>query len=138
MTTIDVHFHVVPFGFLEALHRDDFRAAVEVETLPDRDVLLFHAPQGTAVEPNVLVRPHQYDASILLRAMDARRLDAAAVSPPPELFLYWAKLDLGERIARIMNDGMAQLARAHRTGSCPSPLLQCRIPIERCTNCIGP
>jgi hypothetical protein len=39
MTTIDVHFHVVPFGFLEDLRRDDFRAAVEVETLPDRDVL---------------------------------------------------------------------------------------------------
>ena len=113
MTTIDVHFHVVPSGFLEALRRDDFRAAVEVETLPDRDVLLFHAPQGTAVEPNVSVRPHQYDASILLRAMDARGLDAAAVSPPPELFLYWAKVDLGERIARTMNDGMAQLARAH-------------------------
>jgi hypothetical protein len=100
MTTIDVHFHVVPFGFLEALRRDDLRAAVEVETLPDRDALVFHAPQGTAVEPNVSVWPHQYDASILLRAMDARRLDAAAVSPPPELFMYWANVDLGERIAR--------------------------------------
>ena len=87
MTTIDVHFHVVPFGFLEALRRDDFRAAVEVEMLPDRDALVFHAPQGTAVEPNVSVRPHQYDVSIWLRAMDARRLDAAAVSPPPELFM---------------------------------------------------
>jgi len=50
---------------------------------------------------------------MLLAALDARRLDAAAVSPPPELLLYWASPETGERIARIMNDGMAQLARAH-------------------------
>ena len=113
MTTIDMHFHAVPLGFLEALRRGDFRTAVESHALPDRDVLIFHAPHGTAVEPDVSVQPHQYDERTLLRAMDARRLDAAAVSPPPELFLYWATPDTGERIARTMNDGMAQLASAH-------------------------
>jgi aminocarboxymuconate-semialdehyde decarboxylase len=113
MTAIDVHFHVVPYGFLEALRRGEFRAAVEAETLTDRDNLVFHAPPNIAVEPNVSVRSHQYDEHHLLRAMNARRLDAAAVSPPPELFLYWAKPDLGRHIARTMNDGMAQLARAH-------------------------
>ncbi len=113
MTTIDVHFHVVPYGFLEALRRGDFRAAVEAQTLSDRDALVFHAPPTTAIEPNVSVRSHQYDERDLLGAMDARRLDAAAISPPPELFLYWAKSELGGRIARTMNDGMAALARAH-------------------------
>lgn len=83
MTTIDVHFHVVPYGFLEALRRGDFRAAVEAQTLSDRDALVFHAPPTTAIEPNVSVRSHQYDERDLLGAMDARRLDAAAISPPP-------------------------------------------------------
>lgn len=96
MTSIDIHFHVVPLGFLEALRRGDFHTAVESQALPDRDVLIFHAPHGTAVEPDVSVGPHQYDERSLLRAMDARRLDAAAVSPPPELFLYWATPDTGD------------------------------------------
>jgi aminocarboxymuconate-semialdehyde decarboxylase len=113
MTTIDVHFHVVPYGFLEALRRGDFRTTVEAETRADRDSLVFHAPPNIAVEPNVSIRSHQYDERDLLRAIGARRLDAAAISPPPELFLYWAKPELGGRIARTMNDGMAQLARAH-------------------------
>jgi hypothetical protein len=74
MTTIDIHFHVVPLGFLEALRRGDFHTAVESHGLPDRDVLIFHAPHGTAVESDVSVRPHQYDQRSLLRAMDARRI----------------------------------------------------------------
>lgn len=113
MTAIDIHFHIVPRPFLDALRRGDLRAAVEVETLDDRDTLIFHAPPDIVVEPDLAIRSRQYDERSLLGAMDARRLDAAAVSPPPELFLYWASPELGERIARTMNDGMAQLARAH-------------------------
>jgi aminocarboxymuconate-semialdehyde decarboxylase len=113
MNTIDIHFHVVPFQFLEALRAGELRAAAEVETQRDRDALIFHAPSDIVLEPGASVRAHLYDEHMLLAALDARRLDAAAVSPPPELLLYWASPELGERIARIMNDGMAQLARAH-------------------------
>lgn len=113
MPAIDIHFHIVPFSFVEAMRRGELRGAVEVDTQPDRDAMIFHAPPEIVVEQVTSVRPYQYDAEILLAAMDARRLDAAAVSPPPELFLYWATPELGELISRTMNDGMAQLARAH-------------------------
>lgn len=130
MTTIDVHFHIVPFGFVEALRRGEFQTAVEAQMLPDRDVLMFHAPHGTAVEPDVSVRAHQYDERTLLHAMDARRLDAAAVSPPPELFLYWAEPDVGERIARTMNDGMAELAGAFPDRFLPLATLPMQDPVR--------
>jgi len=113
MSAIDIHFHIVPFPFLEALRAGELCPAVEVETRRDRDDLVFHAPPDIVVEPEISVRPHQYDERTLLAALDARRLDAVAVSPPPELLLYWASPELGERIAQIMNNGMAQLTRAH-------------------------
>lgn len=128
MNAIDIHFHMVPFPFLEALRAGELRAAVEVETHRDRDALVFHALPDIVVEPEISVRPHQYDERALLAALDARRLDAAAVSPPPELLLYWASPELGERIARIMNDGMAQLARAHRGRFLPLATLPMQDP----------
>jgi hypothetical protein len=40
-------------------------------------------------------------------------LDAAAIGPPPTLFFYWAAPDLGERIARVLNDGISAPVWAH-------------------------
>jgi aminocarboxymuconate-semialdehyde decarboxylase len=125
-TAIDIHFHIVPRAFLDAMRRGDLRPVVEVETLVDRDVLIFHAPPGIAIEPNASVRPSQYDERRLLEALDTRRLDAATVSPPPELFLYWAPPDLGLRIARTMNDAMAQLATIHPNRFLPL----CTLPMQ--------
>jgi len=113
MNAIDIHFHTVPLPFLEALRAGELSPFVEVKTQRDRDDLVFHAPPDIVVEPEISVRPRQYDERTLLVALDTRRLDAAAVSPPPELLLYWTSPELGERIAQIMNDGMAQFARAH-------------------------
>ncbi len=113
MPAIDIHFHIVPRPFLEALRRGDLSAIVEVTTLADRDALFFHAPPHIVIEPDLAIRPRQYDEATLLAAMAARQLDAAAVSSPPEFFLNWATPELGELIARTMNDGMAALARAH-------------------------
>jgi aminocarboxymuconate-semialdehyde decarboxylase len=130
VNAIDIHFHIVPFSFLEALRAGELRAAVEVETQRDHDALIFHAPPDIVVEPETSVRPHQYDEHILLAALYARRLDAAAVSPPPELLLYWASPEIGERLARIMNDGMAQLARAHRDRFLPLATLPMQDPVR--------
>ena len=43
---------------------------------------------------------------------------AAAISPPPQLFAYWAPPEAGERIARAVNDGLAEMRRA-----CPDRFL---------------
>jgi aminocarboxymuconate-semialdehyde decarboxylase len=59
------------------------------------------------------IHPRQFDAAQLIAAQDARKLTAAAISSPPELFMYWAAPELGARMARAMNDGYAEMARAH-------------------------
>jgi aminocarboxymuconate-semialdehyde decarboxylase len=45
--------------------------------------------------------------------MAQRKLDAVAISLPPELFLNWTSPELGERLARTANDGFADMARAY-------------------------
>jgi aminocarboxymuconate-semialdehyde decarboxylase len=110
--SIDVHFHVVPPQFAEAVRRGAFREAVEVSA-DGRDRLHYHPPPGVPVEPDTALRAELSDDWLILEALNGRKLDAAAMGPPPEMFFYWAAPEVGERIARAMNDGMAALARAH-------------------------
>jgi aminocarboxymuconate-semialdehyde decarboxylase len=111
--TLDVHFHVAPPGFVDAVRKDAFRDAVQIEGLNGRERLRFHAPPSTVVEPDTPMRPDLYDERLILDGLNARRLDAAAIGPPPTLFFYWTPPELGERIARSINDGIAELVRAH-------------------------
>ena len=113
MTSIDIHFHVVPRRVVDALHRREFEEAVEIVGSADGDRLVFHAPPGVVVEPSTKLSARQYDDRLILQAMDQRKLDAAAVSFPPELFLYWTSPEFGERLARTANDGFAEMAQAH-------------------------
>ncbi len=113
MASIDVHFHVVPPEFLEAVRRGTFRQAVEIERRGGGERMVFHAPDDVVVEPDTEVDPRLSDVRLILEGLDRRRLDAAAIGPSPGEFFYWTDPDLGERIARLMNDGIAAMAKAH-------------------------
>ena len=76
--------------------------AVEIDSITGADRLVFHPPPGIAVEPDAHLRPHAFDAQLILAAMDRRKLDAPAISPPPELLMYWTPPELGTRVARAM------------------------------------
>ena len=113
MESIDVHFHVVPLPFVEAVRADRFREAVQIEPGDGRERVVYHAPPGVAVEPNTTFGADLYDDRRILAGLDRRKLDAAALGPPPELLFGWADAAVAERIARSMNDGIAGLVRAH-------------------------
>jgi aminocarboxymuconate-semialdehyde decarboxylase len=113
MTCIDIHFHAVPRRLADALRRREFDEAVEIVGPPEDERLAFHAPAHVVVEPGIRLKQSQFDEQQILQAMDQRRLDAAAVSLPPELFLNWTSPELGERLARTINDGFAEMARAY-------------------------
>jgi aminocarboxymuconate-semialdehyde decarboxylase len=113
VTAIDIHFHVTPRLLFDAVRDGKLREVVEIKTVEGVDRLLFHAPPDVVIEPNITIRPSSYDTASILKAMDERKLDAAAISAPPELFLYWVPPDMGERLARLMNDGYAEMARAY-------------------------
>src|SRR4051812_47831409 len=107
MRAIDIHFHMVPQAFVDAVRRHDLADAVEIEALPDGgEQLRFRVPAGMPAEPGPPVRPPLSDEGMLLAAMDRRKLDGAALSTPPQLYCYWADPDLGLRVVRAVNDAL--------------------------------
>jgi aminocarboxymuconate-semialdehyde decarboxylase len=113
---IDIHFHAIPPGFVDAARRGDFADVLEIAAA---DRLVFHAPAGVAVEPGLAIRPRAYDAGLIRTALDGMALDMAAASVPPEFFLYWAPAAIGAWIAAVVNDGYAEWARAYPDRFCP-------------------
>ena len=122
MEAIDVHVHIVPQRFVDLMRGQALREIVEVEQAADVDRLQFLPPPGVNVEPDTSIRPHLYEPRLILDAIDRRGLDVAAVSPPPEFFLYWVPPELGLTIARAFNDGFAS------STSVPRPLPAPRHP----------
>jgi aminocarboxymuconate-semialdehyde decarboxylase len=127
---IDIHFHIVPPMFVDLVRRQELREIVDVVQAQDVDRLTFRPPPGIVVEPDTAIRPHLFEPGLILEAMDRRGLDAAAVSPPPEFFLYWAPSALGALIARTYNDGVAELQRAYPDRFLPLATLPMQAPVE--------
>ena len=80
-----------------------------------RERVVYHAPPGVAIEPGATFGAELYDDRLIIEGLDRRKLDAAAIGPPPELLFGWAEPAVAERIACTMNDGMAALVRARRS-----------------------
>ncbi len=143
MTAIDVHFHIVPPRFVDLVRRNGLHEIVDVERAADVDRLTFRPPLGVAIEPDTAIRPHLFDPGLILAALGRRKLDAAAVSPPPEFFLYWAPPALALTIAQAMNDGFAELARAYPDRLLPLATLPMQDPsaaaqeLERAVRVLG-
>ena len=130
MPAIDVHVHIVPPRFVDLVRSGALAEIVDVEREQDVDRLTFRPPRGIVVEPDTAIRPHLYDPEVILAALDRRKLDAAAISPPPEFLLYWAPPELGILIARAYNDGVAELQRAYPDRFLPLATLPMQAPAE--------
>ncbi len=113
MQSIDVHFHVVPPAFVDAVRRGTFADTVELARDGGADRMVYHAPPDAVLEPGTTLPPHLYDERLILDALNRRGLNAAALGPSPEEFYYWAPPAVGRRIAAMQNDGMAELVRSH-------------------------
>jgi aminocarboxymuconate-semialdehyde decarboxylase len=58
------------------------------------------------------ITPHYHDLEVRLKTMGSRGVTVHALSLMPPM-VYWADGALGLRLARIVNDGMAEASRAH-------------------------
>jgi len=113
VNAIDVHFHIIPPRFVEAVRRGTFVEAVHIERAGGVDRMIYHAPPDVVLEPGTTLRTDLYDEQQILDALTRRGLDAAALGPSPEEFYYWAAPGLGGRLAAAYNDGMAEMVRSH-------------------------
>src|SRR3990167_9104885 len=103
---VDIHAHFVPEGYLRLVETDGEAHGVRLSAGPDGpSIMVGHIPFGP-------ITPRYHDLDLRLKAMDAQGVAVHALSLMPPM-VYWADEALGLRLARLVNDAMAQAARAH-------------------------
>jgi aminocarboxymuconate-semialdehyde decarboxylase len=103
---IDVHSHVVPREMLDALRARPQRFGMRfVEDGTHRRL----AREGGGGQP---VFDEFYDAAAKVKGMDRKGLDVSMISPAPIVYFYWLDADAGLEAAQLVNDGIANMARA--------------------------
>lgn len=104
---IDLHSHVIPQRVVDAIAADPagFSARLEGEGGSRRVV----HDQGY-VYP---LFPEFHDPEAKLESMDRKGLDISVISPAPPMFYYWAEPELALSMARLVNDGVADMVAAH-------------------------
>jgi aminocarboxymuconate-semialdehyde decarboxylase len=103
---IDIHSHVIPDRIVAAIAADPkrFRARIEGEgaarkVIHDQGYVYPLFEEFRRVEAKV-------------EAMDRKGIDISVISPAPPMFYYWADADLALEVARLVNDGVADMVGA--------------------------
>ncbi len=103
---VDIHAHFVPEGYLDLVESEGARHGVGLRRGPDGPVIMVgEIPFGP-------ISPRYHDLGLRLRTMDSQGVTVHALSLMPPM-VYWADEALGVRLARLVNDAMAEAARAH-------------------------
>jgi aminocarboxymuconate-semialdehyde decarboxylase len=102
---VDVHAHLYPRAFMEALAAEGPRHGVSL-TADAPPVLCFEGIHFWRYTEAF------WSPELRLRQMDAARVDRQVLSLGPPM-AYWADPDLGLRLCRIYNDETAAVARRH-------------------------
>jgi len=105
-STIDIHAHFVPEEFLRLIEVEGEPYGVRLRSDPRGPLIV--AGQ-TAIGP---ISAHYHNLDLRLRSMDSQGVAVHALSLMPPM-VYWADGALGLRLARLVNDTMAEASRTH-------------------------
>lgn len=105
-TIIDVHSHFFPEEFLHLIERDGPPHGAGVDR---RGAMSFLSMPG---HPPTPLAPQFIDATARLARLDATGIGVQALSLSPPM-VYWAPPELGVKLARAYNDGLAALCHRH-------------------------
>ncbi len=103
---VDIHAHFVPEGYLRLIETEGQAHGVSLRpgsTGPF--IMIGPVPIGP-------ITPAYHDLDRRLQAMDTQGVTIHALSLMPPM-VYWADADLGLRLARVVNDAIAEAVRAH-------------------------
>ena len=106
IATIDIHAHFVPEEYLRRIEAEGEAHGVRLRQGP-KGPLIVVGP--ATIGP---ITAHYHNLDLRLKAMDARKIAVHALSLMPPM-VYWADGALGLRLARLVNDAMAQASRIH-------------------------
>jgi aminocarboxymuconate-semialdehyde decarboxylase len=104
--TIDIHAHFVPEEYLRLIEAEGEPYGVRLRTGPNGPLI---AVGQVAIGP---ITPHYHDLDLRLKAMDRLGVAVHALSLMPPM-VYWADGTLGLRLAKIVNNAIAEAARLH-------------------------
>jgi aminocarboxymuconate-semialdehyde decarboxylase len=103
---IDIHAHFVP---------EEYLRLIETQGEPYGVSLCPGANGPMIVVGQAVIGPitaHYHNLDLRLKSMDAQRVTVHALSLNPPM-VYWADNALGVRLARLVNDALAEATRAH-------------------------
>jgi aminocarboxymuconate-semialdehyde decarboxylase len=103
---IDIHAHFVPEEYLQAIEKEGEPHGVRVRSGPNGPMILVGQ---AAIGP---LTAHYHNLELRLKSMDRQRVAVHALSLMPPM-VYWADGALGRRLAKLVNDAMAEANRAH-------------------------
>jgi aminocarboxymuconate-semialdehyde decarboxylase len=106
VVTVDIHAHMIVPSVAE-LVSDRFS--------PEFDPFLRYGGDSTAYNDSLAstLVPMLTDPAVRLATMDRQGIHWQAVSIAPPHYHYWAEPELGAKIARTQNDGIAELVASH-------------------------
>jgi aminocarboxymuconate-semialdehyde decarboxylase len=107
MTVIDVHWHHVPKGLVDAILDGRCRIAGDIKRDGGKVTLLLSNGFKQPLPPRLI------DAGTIPGALESARLDYVAASLAPPLTHYWADPEVGLEVSRFTNDGLAEVAAAN-------------------------
>ncbi len=128
----DMHTHMIPQEFIEAIARPGSRWQARLEQRPDGPWVVHEQGYRYPLQPGF----HQIPAR--LADMARMKLDMAAISLAPTLFYYWAEPMLGLEMARMANDGIRALTREHPdrfVGIGTLPMQDLKLAVEELRRC---
>ena len=103
---IDIHAHFVPEEYLRLIEAKGEPHGLRLRRGPNGPLIVMGQ---VAIGP---ITAHYHDLELRLKAMNAQRLAVHALSLMPPM-VYWADSALGLRLARLVNDAMAEAAQLH-------------------------
>ena len=106
MKRIDVHSHVIPETIVQAMREQPqlYKTVIEGEG---------HQRKFVRGKVKFDLIPEFYDADAKIESMDRKGIDISVISPGPQAFFYGLGADQALKTARIVNEGVAQMAAAH-------------------------
>jgi aminocarboxymuconate-semialdehyde decarboxylase len=104
--TIDIHAHFVPEKYLRLIETEGKPHGLGLRRGPNGpSILIGDIPIGP-------ITAHYHDLDVRLKSMDAQGVAVHALSLMPPM-VYWADEASAPGVARLVNDAMAEAARAH-------------------------
>ncbi len=104
--TYDLHNHVIPEPVVQAIRRSPERYGTRIE---EKDGKRYFDSHGRMTE----LLPEFCNIEAKIAWMDRAGMDVSVISVGPPIYFYWLKPEAGVEIARIANDGIAQMVAQH-------------------------